>query len=83
VDVLRTLDPIYLNARADECLAVTKDRGVRTVRYQAGLYTVIGYFLAFHAGERVLYYILRPALGTNGALGRPDNSASYATPGNT
>ncbi len=58
--VLPTLDSEYLNARADECPAIAKDRGERIVRYRGGVYKVIGYYVACDAAEdRVLCYILR------------------------
>jgi hypothetical protein len=62
VHVRPTWDPVYLNAKAEECAPMVKDNGARTVWYRGGLYTVIGYYLAAHAGERVLCYVLRQAL---------------------
>ena len=76
--VFSTLDPVYLNARAEECTAVAKDRGVRTVWYRGGVYSVIGYYLASHQGERVLCYILRSPTRFEGAHRRANNGAPYA-----
>ena len=67
MQVSRTLEPIYLNARADECAAMAKDRGVRIVWHQGDVYTVIGYYLAAHQGERVLCYVLRGPSRPDGA----------------
>lgn len=83
MQVLPTLGPIYLNARADECEAVVNDHGVRIVRYRGGMYTVIGYYLASHAGERVLCYVLRAPCAIDRPLRRANNSAPYAAPSNT
>ncbi len=56
----RRFDHSYVNARADECLTVMGDRGERIVRYRGGVFTVIGYYLAWGIyDERVLCYVLR------------------------
>lgn len=54
-----TVPIAYLNARADECAAIGKEREERIVRYRGRAYTVIGYYLSSGGGERELCYVLR------------------------
>jgi len=62
------LEPVHLNARADECSMATVEHGQRVMRYQGEEYVIIGlYFARGHDGHRELFYILRQL---NGALGR-------------
>jgi hypothetical protein len=79
--VLPTLVPTYINARADECVAIAQGCGERIVQCRGGEYTVIGYYLASHAGERVLCYILRAPSRTDGSRRRTNNGALYAPAG--
>jgi hypothetical protein len=79
--VVPTLVPTYLNARADECVAIARGREERTVQCRGGLYTVIGYYLASHGGERVLCYVLRAPSKTDGSRRRTNNGALYTPAG--
>jgi len=62
------LEPVHLNARADECSVATVDRGQRVLLFRGKEYTIIGlYFARGTNGQRELFYVLR---ALNGALSR-------------
>jgi hypothetical protein len=58
------LDPIHLNARADDCSTAVSERGRHLVHYRGEGYIMAGfYFARGNNGQRELYYILRPSNG--------------------
>jgi hypothetical protein len=60
------LDPIHLNARADDCSSATTERGHHFVQYRGEGYIMVGFYFARGTnGQRELYYILRPTNGTH------------------
>ncbi|MDQ7827846.1 MAG: hypothetical protein QN122_10290 [Armatimonadota bacterium] len=60
-------EPVYLNARAEQCSIAGIEQGRRLIRYAGAHYLLVGlYFARSQDGQRDLFYILR-ALSTNGA----------------
>lgn len=54
------LDPVHLNAPADQCAPTVGERGQRIVWYQGEAYAMVGvYFARGNNGQRDLRFILR------------------------